>query len=531
MGEIAAPGVASSALQSAKLTPMASTGPVDLEKFRLRRFVEHLIDLGEVEVHAQPIALSDISAVIEASPKASLFKDVGPEHFEIVGAVGGSRRRYAAAFGGTDERTLAQEYAKRMKNPQSVIEIEQRDAPVQEVVLTGENIDLTKLPFHVQHQFDGAPYISSAIDYCVNPVTGKRNVGCRRLMLRSRKTMRSNLTQMSDLKRMFLAAVERGEHLPVNFAIGSHPLDFLAACVRLPVDEFDLVATLRGAPLPMVRAVSNGHLVPADAELVVEGYFDKAGYTEIEGPYGEFLGYYGPAHIDPVFHVTAITMRKDALHQTVLHGAVHIARTEHAQQCAILTEARIWQTLAAANIAPVAVNAVPSASGLLHARVALRRGAPEQARAAIAALLTIPFLKHVYIVDEDVDVFSDEEVEWAMANRFRADRDLVVVPGQLAFPMDVTAGADRLTAKAGFDLTGPLARTGVEAMVVRAPRIDSAPRYQTVEQALAARSMHFTELMASLGSNDGREIVLALDALREKGLLARGENGEWTLKT
>src|SRR5262249_8432030 len=143
----------------------------------------------------------------------TLFKDAGPEHFEIVGAVGGSRRRYALAFGGTDERNLAQEYASRMTKPQPVVEIAPGDAPVQDVVATGSDIDLTALPFHVQHQFDGAPYISSAIDYCVDPATGKRNVGCRRLMLRSRTTMRSNLTQMSDLKRMFLAAVERGEHL------------------------------------------------------------------------------------------------------------------------------------------------------------------------------------------------------------------------------------------------------------------------------------------------------------------------------
>src|SRR5262252_8396775 len=128
-----------------------------------------------------------------------------------------------------------------MQSAQQAFEIPQGDAPVQQVVLTGDAIDLMRLPFHVQHQYDGAPYISSAIDYAVDPVSGKRNVGCRRLMLRSRTTMRSNLTQMSDLKRMFLAAVERGEHLPVNFAIGGHPLDFLAACVRLPIeDEFAL---------------------------------------------------------------------------------------------------------------------------------------------------------------------------------------------------------------------------------------------------------------------------------------------------
>src|SRR5262249_32603871 len=138
---------------------MIPTGRIDLEQFRLRRFVEHLADLGEVEMHAEPLALADISAVIEASPKATLFTDVGPEHFEIVAAAGGSGRRYAAAFGGADERTLAQEYARRMRNPQAVVEIAHADAPVQAIVLTGNEVDLSRLPFHVQHQYDGAPYI------------------------------------------------------------------------------------------------------------------------------------------------------------------------------------------------------------------------------------------------------------------------------------------------------------------------------------------------------------------------------------
>jgi 2,5-furandicarboxylate decarboxylase 1 len=510
---------------------MISPARVDLDEFRLRRFVDHLMTLGEVETHQEPVHLADISAIIEASPKATLFKNAGPERLEIVGAVGGSRRRYAAAFGLSDERTLAHEFTRRMRNPKKAIEISQDEAPVQQVVVTGDAVDLARLPFHVQHQYDGAPYISSAIDYSVDPVSGRRNVGCRRLMLRSRRTMRSNLTQVSDLRRMFLESVARGEHLPVNFAIGSHPLDFVAASVRAsPLDEFDLVGTVRGQALPMVRAVSNGLLVPADAEVVVEGYFDKAGYSEQEGPYGEFLGYYGPVHVDPVFHVTAITMRKDALHQTVLHGTRHLARAEHSHQSGVIIEARIFEVLANAGITPVVAYAVASAGGLMHARVALARGSQSRAREAITALLAIPFLRHVYVVDEDVDVFSDDDIEWAMANRFRADRDLVVAPGHMAFLMDVMAAADRLTTKAGFDLTAPLAKDGIEARVVSPPRIEPIPRFQTVEQALGARPMYFTELMATLGSKDGREVILALDVLREKGQVTRGENGEWALK-
>lgn len=504
---------------------------IDLEKFRLRRFVERLIALGEVDVHTAPVALADISAIIEASTRASLFKDVGPEHLEMVGAVGGSRRRYAIALATDDERNLSQEFARRMANPQPVVEVPQADAPVQQVVISGASVDLARLPFHIQHAYDGAPYLSSAIDYTVDPKTGRRNVGCRRLMLRGRNTMLSNLTQVSDLRRMFLECVERGEHLHLNFAVGSHPLDFLAACVRAPVaDEFVTVASVRGAPLPITRGVSNGLPVPADAELVIEGYFDKAGYTEIEGPYGEFLGYYGPAHIDPVFHVSAITMRKDVLHQTVLHGAVRIARTEHAHQSGIIVEAQIRKILGDAGIEPVAVYAVASAGGLLHARVSVRRDRPGQGRAVIAALFAIPFLKHIYVLDEEVDVFCDEEVEWAMANRFRAERDLVTATGQMAFLMDVTMDEDHTTTKAGFDLTGPLTRSGIETRTARAPRIDGTPRYQTVEQALAARPMHFIDLMSALGSKDGREIAIELDRLRGKGLLARGQDGVWMLK-
>ena len=100
----------------------------------------------------------------------------------------------------------------------------------------------------------------------------------------------------------------------------------------------------------------------------------------------------------------------------------------------------------------------------------------------------------------------------------------------MAFPMDVTMGEDRTTTKAGFDLTGPLARTGVEALTTHAPRIDGSPRYQNVEQALGARPMHFAELMASLGSKDGREIAMELDRLRGQGALSRSKDGEWALK-
>jgi len=183
--------------------------PIDFDKFRLRRFVEKLIEAGEVALHDDPVSLADLSARVDETSKASWFRQVGQEKFEMIAAVSGSRKRLAMAFG-VEESELIGEYTRRMANPQKVVEVASADAPVHQVVITGDDIDLMKLPFHLQHEYDGAPYISSGIDYTVDPATGRTNVGCRRLMFRSKNTMRANLSQPADVKRVYLACVERG---------------------------------------------------------------------------------------------------------------------------------------------------------------------------------------------------------------------------------------------------------------------------------------------------------------------------------
>jgi UbiD family decarboxylase len=318
--------------------------------------------------------------------------------------------------------------------------------------------------------------------------------------------------------------------LPVNFVIGSHPIDFMAATLRLPGDEFGLVATLRGEPVPMVRGLTNNVLVPADAEMVIEGYLDEKGYVELEGPYGEFWGFYGPVHIDPVYHVTAITMRKDVLHQTVLHGTSRLTRTEAANLNSISAELRYLKVLRAANIEPARIHSVVSAQA--HARVALRRGFPGQARRAIAALFSLYDVKHVVVVDEDVDIFSDDEVEWAMSTRFRADRDTVVSSDFTGPYMDPTLREDGNVSKIGFDATAPYdQKDAITNWRPTPPQVTKPPRFQTVRQALEASPLFFLQIMEAVGSNDGREVAVELGTLREEGVLARLTNGEWTVKS
>src|SRR5215471_9028167 len=143
----------------------ATASALDLDRFRLRRFVESL-GADELETRSEPVDLADVAAALEGNACAVHFRAAGPERAEIV-------------------------------------EISRAEAPVQQVVLTGDDADLTALPVHLQHGFDGGPYISASIDYVIDPRSGWTNVGIRRLMLRGRRETGVDLVSPSDLKAIY----------------------------------------------------------------------------------------------------------------------------------------------------------------------------------------------------------------------------------------------------------------------------------------------------------------------------------------
>src|SRR5262245_24445653 len=504
---------------------------MDLDKFRLRRFVERLIDLGEMEVRDEPVPVTRLSEIIEGTRKAVLFRQAGPEKVEVAAKVVGGRRRIAAAFDTTLDR-LHEVYWQRLATPQQTVEIPSGDAPVHEIVYTGDEVDLTRLPFHPQHEFDGSCYISAGIDYTVDPQTGRTNVGSRRLSLRNRRQTGINVTAPSDLKRMYQACVARGERLPITFTIGSHPLDLFAATARLPGHELELVARFRGEPAAVVKSVTNDILVPADAEATLEGYLDERGYVEPEGPYGEYMGYYGAIHMDPLFHCTAITMRRDAMFQTLLHGsAFQLEQSDAACISAMRAEAEAMRILRATVPEPVAVYLRESSGGANTLRVAIRQRAAGEARAAISALFNgMMRLKHVFVFDDDIDISDDRQVDWAFGTRFQADRDLVVLEGMQGMTMDPSLDGRRTGAKAGFDCMRPPGREGqIPWTRCAAKAFKERARFMTVAQTLESGPRFYAEIVESIGSDDGREVACALDELRQQGRLGRDRDGRYHL--
>ncbi|HZO44720.1 MAG TPA: UbiD family decarboxylase, partial [Xanthobacteraceae bacterium] len=282
---------------------------------------------------------------------------------------------------------------------------------------------------------------------------------------------------------------------------------------------------------PVVKCVTNDVRVPADAEWVLEGYIDERGHVEPEGPYGEFLGYYGAVKRNPVFHLTAITRRHDALFQTSTIGGKSLSRTDTAQLNGVRTEAMVWRALETAVREPVGVYATTSSGGMYTLRVAIRARVPGEARNAIAACFgALTNVKHVFVVDPDIDIFSDEEMDWAFATRFQADRDLVVMTNMRAVPIDPSLMGSRTGAKAGFDLTWPPGAAAKLEFQVPAPPTFKGKRFPSVEAALADGPKFFEELMSAVGSRDGREVVRALEDLKAKSTTERDSEGRYFIK-
>jgi UbiD family decarboxylase len=503
----------------------------DVERFRLRRLAEQLAAAGEIDERADPVDLIDMASALDGNRKAVWFRRAGPEGAEVLGNVMGSRRRIAMALG-TDEAGLPAVFRKRLETVHAPVEIASADAPVHQVILTGADADLTKLPVHLQHGRDGGPYISAGIDFVIDPATGWTNVGIRRLMVRGRQLAGIDLNAPSDLRAIYLAAVARGERVPVAFAVGSHPVDFLGAMVSAPpMDEIALLGSVRGSPVPTVKCITSDIRVPADAEYILEGYIDERGLVEPEGPYGEYLGYYGLVKRNPVFHLTAITHRRDALFQTVTIGGRFAGRTDTALIGAIKTEATVWQSLRTSVREPVAVCCTGTSGGMYNVRVSLRQRMPGEARNAIAAVFaSLADVKHVFVVDEDVDVFDDEQIDWALATRFQADQDLVVASGFRAVPLDPSLQGKRQGAKAGFDCTRPFGKGGSFEYEIPLPPVMTARPRTSVEAALASGPQSYLELMEALGTRDGREVAVALEALDAAGRLARCEDGRYQIR-
>ncbi|MQA86966.1 MAG: UbiD family decarboxylase [Streptosporangiales bacterium] len=509
------------------------------DDFTLAAFVEKLERHGELERHRDPVSLRNVTGLLESSDKAIMFeKPLGCDMPLLANAMA-SRARWALALD-VPPQQIRDEILRRLVAPVPPVVVD--SGPVHEVCHIGEDADLTRLPAYLQHEWDGGPYISAAIDITRDPSSGQYNAGVRRLMLRGRRETGVDMVAPSDLRAMYRRARQDGRTLQVAFVVGAHPLDYLATQLSIPgVDEYSIMGALRGCPMRLVRCQTVDLEVPCDAELVLEGQLE-GDWTEAEGPFGEYTGCYGRVHHNPVFRVTAVTHRRDAVFETATIGGAQLHHTDTAGIVSLATEVTVWDAVCRAVAQPFQVYCPPAGTGLHHTRVALRVRDPGDGRNAIAAALSSRGnTKHVIAVDDDIDVFSDSMVEWAIATRFQADRDLVVLPGMRTLPLDPSLppheGSSTVTAKMGIDATRRHDRPGDIFAIPLPPFLENAAhndgnRLSDTGQLIGklrqnGEPRRFVDWLRDMGDVHQGDLVRAFDELREKGLLWMDDDGRY----
>ncbi len=423
-------------------------------KQSFRDVLQQLREAGELRPVKKPVDPRHLSALMAQSSEATFFEQIlGYPEWRAAGAVVATRKRLALAMG-CAEREIATRFEEGIRRPIEATLVER--GACQEVVLEGDDVDLTRLPLPLMHVKDGGPYISGTLVVSKDPEYG-RNVGSYRMMYRTPRETGIDLVSSSDMRLYYQRAFEQRKPLPIAVAVGVHPYEMLAASYKAPidVDEFSIAGGLHGAPVELVRCRTVDLEVPADAELVLEGDLLPIGWTADEGPFGEFSHITGEVKWNPIFRVRCITHRRDPIFYVLQMP------WENDWLAAPVIEAAGLQALRIASVEPVAIRA-PVGSCCYWSLIASIKKRPGEGKNALLALLSVAEVKLAIVTDDDINIYDPDELDWAMTFRVQADHDVLVVSGARGKHIDPSVRAWALgqgglptTAKLGIDATIP----------------------------------------------------------------------------
>jgi len=428
---------------------------------------------AEVDPHLEVTEIVD--RTVRAGGPALLFENPrGAQHALLINQFG-TERRMCLAFGVESLDDVANRLAdvlelqppeglvakvRGLKTLKSIADSRPRTVKrgaSQEVVLRGDEVDLARLPVQTCWPGDAGPFITLPAVITRNPRTGQRNVGMYRMQVLGPRSTAMHWQIHKDGRADYLFTEGRME---IAVALGLDPIATYSASAPLPkhIDEFMLAGFLRDSPVEVVKGVTIDLEVPADAEIVLEGYIDKGELTD-EGPFGDHTGYYTPAEQFPVFNVTAITMRKDAIYPSIVVG-------KPPQEDAWLGKAteRIFLPAVKMTVPEIVDYDLPVA-GAFHnlCIVSIRKAFPGHAKKVMHAIWGLGMLsltKGVIVVDEHVDVHDYGQVMFYVGANVDPQRDVVITEGPLDH-LDHAPTLQFVGGKIGIDATakGPLEGT------------------------------------------------------------------------
>ncbi|HEY7301400.1 MAG TPA: UbiD family decarboxylase [Xanthobacteraceae bacterium] len=416
-----------------------------------RQFLDRLRQTGElVDLH-QPVDIRHIATLVDQAKTALYFHKVIGYDMPVVSGIIRTRERAIMSLGCETYREIEDKLARAISHPIAPKYV--KTSPAREVVLLGDDVDLYTLPIPMSSIYDGGPMITAGVVIARDPELGI-NSGIYRFIVKEKNLTGIDIVTPNNMRLFAQRAYAAKRPLPISISIGTHPIEITGSGYRAPlgVDEMAIAGGIRGAPVELAPCETIDLPYIADAEIVLEAEILPTGWTWPEGRFGEFTRLMGGLHWNPLVRIKAISMRKDAIYYNL-----HMP-WENTWLAAPTRYAAIRQALRTAGVEVKDINVTLGGCAFWHAVISIRKQ-PGEAKNALLAALSVMDLKHVVVVDDDIDVFDPTEVEWAIATRVQGDWDVMIVTNARAKPLDPSLpqgfGVVPTGAKVGIDATIP----------------------------------------------------------------------------
>jgi 4-hydroxy-3-polyprenylbenzoate decarboxylase len=512
----------------------------------LRDWILELERNGLLHRVGEEVPIEQLASIVDQNyKKATLFERIAGYDMPLAANTFSNREMMKLALG-AEEASFLGELERRMGARIPPVKV--KEAACQEVVIEGEDVNLAALPLHLQHELDAAPYISASVVVARDPQRRVPNIGIYRLMYRTRNQTGVDVTAPHKLRHYYRLACESRTPLEVAIVLGLPTVDLLASVASAPldVDEFEVLGGFRGEPVELVRCRTVDLHVPANAQIVLEGEMQPHGWVSDEGPYGEFTGTYGAGmKRNPTINIKAITRRRDAIFHSATHGGKHPGWTDVHVIFPII-ELDLHRALRQAGIDVRAVRIVPAAAcnWAVASIKPLAKGDGKNALALMLSASRQAMPKFAVVVDEDIDIFDDEQLYWAMTWRSQPAEDVLILEGMKAVPLDPSLPSTMppvTTSKMGLDATIPIGRDrrAFERCHPTVYRPDASRKHARLSpDQLEARMLelitregpcYFHQILDEFNGLGHRPILEAFGRLRERNLLGRDEVGRYVL--
>src|SRR6266704_1102926 len=421
-------------------------------KETFRDLLERFRQENELTDIRQPVDIRHIATLVDQAKTALMFHTVIGYDIPVVSGILRTRTRAIMSMGC---ETYGQIEAKLQHGIEHPIEPGYAEtAPNKEVVEIGEMVDLFRLPIPMSSIYDGGPMITACVVIAKDQEFGF-NSGMYRFIVKEKNLTGIDIVTPNNMRLFAQRAYEAGRPCPISISIGTHPIEIMGSGYRAPlgVDEMAIAGGLRGAPVELAPCNTIDMPYIADAEIVLEAEILPTGWTWPEGRFGEFTRLMGGLHWNPLVKVKAVSHRKDAIYYSL-----HMP-WENTWLAAPTRYAAIRQALRTAGVTVKDINVTLGGCAFWHAVISIKKQ-PGEAKNALLAALSVMDLKHVVVVDDDIDVFDPMDVEWAIATRVQGNRDIMIVSNARAKPLDPSlpptpVGVVPTTAKVGIDATIP----------------------------------------------------------------------------